>query len=81
MLSEFGVTSVVRASPGSYIVTINVVASSSNHLAPIAQAVSPTGSPRILNVEPTSSNAFNVFIYTTGGTLTDTDFSFMVTVR
>jgi hypothetical protein len=79
---EFGVASFVNDSAGVYTVTIDASSASSTTLVPMAIAEIETPSaPRVININQSATNQFQVFIFNLAGTRVNNDFIFMVTAR
>ena len=79
---EFGVASFVNDSTGVYTITLDASAASSTELVPMAIAEIETPSaPRVININQSAINQFQVFIFNLTGTRVNNDFVFMVTAR
>ena len=84
--AEFGVSSVDHYATGCYRIYVDVSAANAATLVPIAIAeidVAPTTAAqlRIVSINQTFPNIFEVYINNGSGTLVDNDFVFMVTAR
>jgi hypothetical protein len=84
--SEFGVDSVDHYNTGCYKIYLDIDATSTAALIPMAIAeidTAPTsaGEIRIVSVNQIAVNIFNVYINNGNGSLVDNDFVFMVTAR
>jgi len=82
LTGEFGVSSVSHDSTGAYTITVDITASSSTTLIPMAIAeVESAGTIRIISVNQTGLSTFEVYINSSGFNRVDNDFVFMVTAR
>ncbi|MBI5472972.1 MAG: hypothetical protein HY961_11560 [Ignavibacteriae bacterium] len=85
-LNEFGTSSVVRNSAGNYTIVVKVLAQNNNTLIPIAiaetdAAPNSAATARIISINQTDVNTFDVYITNGNWTPTDNDFVFIVTAR
>jgi hypothetical protein len=83
---DFGVTQVIRAGPGNYIVEIDAETVGTTSFMPIAIAQvesqpDSAGKARIVSINQTSNGIFRVYINNGNWAMVDNQFIFMVTGR
>jgi hypothetical protein len=84
--AEFGISSVDHYATGCYKIYLDIIASSTSNLIPIAIAevdLAPTNASqiRIVSINQFATNIFTVYINNGNWSLVDNDFVFMVTAR
>ena len=86
LTAEFGVSSVTHNSTGSYTIMVDITAVNASALVPFATAeidAAPVGAAnvRIVSIDQTAVNTFNVYINNGSWNLVDNDFVILVTAR
>jgi hypothetical protein len=84
--AEFGILAVDHYSTGCYKIYVDVTAANASTLIPMAIAeidTAPTSAAtvRIVSINQTSTNTFNVYINNGNWNLVNNDFIFIVTAR